>query len=93
MNKKDTTTNTLIHKEPDNVQEALDDSRRLQAMKEEYDALIKNNTWTLVPRQAGHDVADNKWSDQPDCLQEGQPNNESNYEQPMKEATSQVEEE
>ena len=31
--------------------------------------------------------------DQPDCLQEGQPNNESNYEQPMKEATSQVEEE
>ena len=43
------------------MQEALDDSRRLQAMKEEYDALIKNNTWTLVPRQAGHDVADNKW--------------------------------
>ncbi|KAK9223465.1 hypothetical protein WN944_011909 [Citrus x changshan-huyou] len=32
-------------------------------------------------------------SDQPDYLQEGQPNNESNYEQPMKEATSQVEEE
>ncbi|KAH9765378.1 ANK REP REGION domain-containing protein [Citrus sinensis] len=31
--------------------------------------------------------------DQPDCLQEGQPNNESNYEQPMKEATSQVGEE
>ena len=46
MKKKDTTTDTLIHKEPDNVQEALDDSRRLQAMKEEYDALIKNNTWT-----------------------------------------------
>ncbi|KAH9678316.1 hypothetical protein KPL71_025660 [Citrus sinensis] len=32
-------------------------------------------------------------SEQPDCLQEGQPTNESNYEQPMKEATSQVEEE
>ena len=32
-------------------------------------------------------------SDQPDCLQEGQPNNKSNYEQPMKEATSQVKEE
>ena len=32
-------------------------------------------------------------SDQPDYLQEGQPNNESNYEQPMKEATSHVEEE
>ncbi|KAK9182428.1 hypothetical protein WN944_025572 [Citrus x changshan-huyou] len=32
-------------------------------------------------------------SEQPDCLKEGQPNNESNYEQPMKEATSQVEEE
>ena len=32
-------------------------------------------------------------SDQPECLQEGQPINESNYEHPIKEATSQVEEE
>ena len=31
--------------------------------------------------------------DQPECLQEGQPIDESNYEQPMKEATLPVEEE
>lgn len=43
---------TLIHKEPDTIQEALNNSKRLQAMKEEHDALIINDTWTLVPRQA-----------------------------------------
>ncbi|KAH9685790.1 hypothetical protein KPL70_014094 [Citrus sinensis] len=41
----------------------------------------------------GNDTTFHIHSDQPDYLQEGQPNNESNYEQPMKEATSQVEEE
>ncbi|KAH9684823.1 retrovirus-related pol polyprotein from transposon RE2 [Citrus sinensis] len=54
-------TAVLTHKEPDNVQEALNDSKWLQAMREEYDALIKNNTWTLVPRQADQHVVGNKW--------------------------------
>ena len=30
-------------------------------MKEKYDALIKNNTWTLVTRQADQHVVGNKW--------------------------------
>ncbi|KAH9677665.1 retrovirus-related pol polyprotein from transposon RE1 [Citrus sinensis] len=54
-------TAVLTHKEPDTVQEALNDSKWLQAMREEYDALIKNNTWTLVPRQADQHVVGNKW--------------------------------
>ena len=52
---------TLIHKEPNIVQKALSNSRWLQAMKEKYDALIRNGTWTLVPRQANHQVVENKW--------------------------------
>ena len=54
-------TVVLTHKELDIVQEALNDSKWLQAMREEYDALIKNNTWTLVPRQVYHHLVGNKW--------------------------------
>ena len=43
-------TAVLLHKEPDTVQEALNDERWFQAMKADYDALISNGTRTLVPR-------------------------------------------
>ncbi|GJQ90032.1 putative RNA-directed DNA polymerase [Tanacetum coccineum] len=32
-----------------------------QPMKEEYDALMKNETWSLVPRASNTNVADGKW--------------------------------
>ena len=37
-------TAVLLHKEPDTVQEAINDEKWFQAMKAEYDALMSNGT-------------------------------------------------
>jgi hypothetical protein len=47
--------------EPQNIFEALDDNKWHHAMQEEYDALIKNKTWHLVPPSSGNNLIDCKW--------------------------------
>jgi hypothetical protein len=47
--------------EPSTIAEAFTDSRWKAAMDEEYDALIKNHTWHLVPSARGKNVIDCKW--------------------------------
>jgi histone deacetylase 1/2 len=47
--------------EPTNLQSALDDPNWRGAMDEEFDALMKNNTWKLVPPRAGKNVIDCRW--------------------------------
>jgi hypothetical protein len=47
--------------EPRNISEALDDNKWNHAMQEEYDALIKNKTWHLVPPSSGQNLIDFKW--------------------------------
>lgn len=47
--------------EPCNIVEALEDSNWKQAMDTEYNALMKNNTWHLVPPQKGRNIIDCKW--------------------------------
>ena len=47
--------------EPHNLQEALDDPTWRKAMEEEYSALIKNQTWHLVPASQGTNLIDCKW--------------------------------
>jgi histone deacetylase 1/2 len=47
--------------EPRNISEALDDNKWNHAMQEEYDALIKNKTWHLVPPSSGQNLIDCKW--------------------------------
>ncbi|KAH9727669.1 retrovirus-related pol polyprotein from transposon RE1 [Citrus sinensis] len=54
-------TAVLLHKEPETVQEALNNERWFQAIKAEYNALISNGTWTLVPRTENHKLVGNKW--------------------------------
>ncbi|RVW73563.1 Retrovirus-related Pol polyprotein from transposon RE1 [Vitis vinifera] len=46
---------------PTGVQEALFDPKWTQAIKEEVGALLKNNTWTIVPLLEGKKVVGCKW--------------------------------
>lgn len=53
-----------IVSEPQNYKQALNDKncdRWREAMKEEYNSLIKNNTWELVERPPKEVIVDNKW--------------------------------
>ncbi|KAK9060122.1 hypothetical protein SSX86_020826 [Deinandra increscens subsp. villosa] len=48
-------------KEPRGFKSAAKDPHWMQAMNEEMYALIKNNTWTLVPRPKTSNVVGSKW--------------------------------
>ncbi|XP_042964637.1 uncharacterized mitochondrial protein AtMg00820-like [Carya illinoinensis] len=50
-----------IPSEPKSVKSALKHSGWSAAMKEELDALAKNNTWKLVPKPEGVNVIGCKW--------------------------------
>lgn len=52
---------TLVHKEPESVKEAMENPKWFAAMKDEYNALMSNKTWSLVPRLAGQKIVGNKW--------------------------------
>jgi histone deacetylase 1/2 len=47
--------------EPYNLIEALADQNWRQAMEEEYNALIENKTWHLVPPSSNKNLIDCKW--------------------------------
>jgi histone deacetylase 1/2 len=47
--------------EPSSIAEAFSDSRWKAAMADEYDAMIKNSTWHLIPSAPGQNVIDCKW--------------------------------
>ena len=47
--------------EPDNLVEALGDKQWKQAMDEEYEALMENKTWHLVPPSSTKNLVDCKW--------------------------------
>ena len=54
-------TNIISNSEPNTVQEDLNDQNWNQAMRDEYEALIRNETWSLVPPSAEYKVVGNKW--------------------------------
>lgn len=47
--------------EPDCVSDALKVPERKLAMQQEYDALIKNSTWSLVPKMKDMNMISTKW--------------------------------
>lgn len=47
--------------EPSSVKTALQDSRWFLAMKEEFEALQRNQTWSLVPSETAGKVVGKKW--------------------------------
>ncbi|KAK1609824.1 hypothetical protein QYE76_033497 [Lolium multiflorum] len=47
--------------EPGNLSEALNDSNWRRAMEEEYNTLIENKTWHLVPPSKNKNLIDCKW--------------------------------
>jgi hypothetical protein len=47
--------------EAKNTKEALSHDKWREAKHEEYHALVKNNTWHLVPSTGAHNIIDCKW--------------------------------
>ncbi|PNX94541.1 hypothetical protein L195_g017718 [Trifolium pratense] len=58
---KNNPTVLVTHIEPTSVKQALQSSHWVTAMKEEYDALLRNNTWTLVAPPAHKQPIGCKW--------------------------------
>ena len=51
----------MLHCEPSTVPLAVADPRWKEAMETEYQALLKNNTWELVPPSDAHHIIQSKW--------------------------------
>jgi len=47
--------------EPGSLNDALADPRWREAMNSEYQAVMKNKTWHLVPRPKGNNIIGCKW--------------------------------
>jgi hypothetical protein len=51
----------LIEKEPTCFEEAIQKKEWVDAMTEEYQSIIKNDVWEIVPRPKSKDVVSSKW--------------------------------
>ena len=49
------------HSEPSSFQEAVDQRVWRDAMVEEYDSIMRNEVWEVVPRPEGKSVVTSKW--------------------------------
>jgi hypothetical protein len=52
---------TVEPEEPTTLGAALNDRRWVAAMDAEFDALLRNGTWHLVPRPKGKNIIGSKW--------------------------------
>ena len=51
----------LINSEPSNFGEAIQHDVWQEAMVEEYDSIMKNRVWEVVPRPQGKKVVGSRW--------------------------------
>jgi hypothetical protein len=51
----------LLEKEPTCFEEAIQKKEWADAMTEEYQSIIKNNVWEIVPKPKSKDVVSSKW--------------------------------
>ena len=51
----------FIDKEPSNYEEATEKKEWKDAMIEEYQSIMKNDVWNVVPRPEGKSVVNSKW--------------------------------
>ena len=47
--------------EPSYFEEAVEDLEFLDAMVEEYDSIVRNSAWEIVPRPEGKSVVGSRW--------------------------------
>ena len=53
----------FINEEPSNYEEAIERKEWNDAMIEEYQLIMKNDVWDVVPRPEGKSVVTSKWID------------------------------
>ena len=51
----------IIDKEPSNYEEAIEKKEWKDVMIEEYQSIMKNGVWDVVPRLEGKSVVTSKW--------------------------------
>ena len=47
--------------EPSSFEEAVEDLAWVYAMVEEYDSIVRNSAWEIVPRPEGKSVVGSRW--------------------------------
>ena len=51
----------LVDQEPTNYEEAVQKKEWVEAMAEEYQSIMKNDVWDIVPKPEGKSVVSSKW--------------------------------
>ena len=51
----------LVDQEPTNYEEVVQKKEWVEAMREEYQSIMKNDLWDIVPKPEGKSVVSCKW--------------------------------
>ena len=51
----------LLDQEPTNYEEVVQKKEWVEAMTEEYQSIMKNDLWDIVPKPEGKSVVSSKW--------------------------------